>query len=251
MYSFLGEETIVTCPYSNSDVTNTETSSTPESSQSLCKSKPQVTWNAAKALLQREIGVGSHAGRKQAQAGELFRTGFYGSLFSAERLEFMLKLEGHKDSVNCLNFNYSGTKLASGSDDHYIKIWNCTLGKCLTSFHSGHQSHVFQAKFMPFVGMDTVLVSSGWDNRVRIHELSSTGEGIWWINQLIESSNELIHFFNFFLQSDIQGSWLNMKGPFTNCPWALRILMSSSAAVKTHACTILTSGNRNQSRKSN
>jgi len=89
----------------------------------------------------------------------------------------MLKLEGHQGCVNCLNFNYSGTKLASGSDDLDIKIWNCTLGKCITSFHSGHRANVFQARFMPFIGMDTMIVSCARDNQVRLNELSSSGEG--------------------------------------------------------------------------
>jgi WD40 repeat protein len=51
---------------------------------------------------------------------------------------------GHDGCVNCLNFNYAGTKLASGSDDLEIKIWNYTVGKLLTSFNSKHRSNVFQ-----------------------------------------------------------------------------------------------------------
>ena len=91
--------------------------------------------------MRRELGFSAKA---QPQASEIFRAGFYGSLFSAERLELMCKLDAHKGCVNCLNFNYAGTKLASGSDDLEIKIWNYSLGKCITSFQSGHRANVFQ-----------------------------------------------------------------------------------------------------------
>jgi len=164
-------------PDNKTKVTMTTPKTPTKIPKALCKPKPKETWNVPQALLQREIGSGSRAGRKQAQAGELFRAGFYGSLFSAEKLELMLKLEGNQGYVNCLNFNYSGTRLASGSDDLLVKIWNCNSGKCLTSFHSGHRANVFQAKFMPQSGIDTKIVSSGGDCQVRFNEFSTSGEG--------------------------------------------------------------------------
>jgi len=144
--------------------------------------KPNYIWNAPKALLQREIGFGAYAGRKQARACEFFGAGFHGSLFSAQKLELLLKLKGHNHYVNCLHFNHSGTRLASGSDDLHIKIWNHTTGKCLTSFHSGHRANVFQAKFLPHAEMDTTFVSSGGDCQIRLNELAPSAEGkynIW------------------------------------------------------------------------
>lgn len=139
----------------------------------LLKPKPKHTWNAPKELLRREFGLPSRA---QPQSAEIFRSKFYGSLISVERLELMKKLDGHHGCVNCLNFNYSGTRLASGSDDLQIKIWNYAIGKCITSFQSGHKANVFQAKFVPFNGIDTMLVSCARDNQVRLNELDSTGK---------------------------------------------------------------------------
>lgn len=113
----------------------------------LQKKKPVHNWNAPKELLRREIGLGC---KLQPQSAELFRSRFYGSLFSAERLELMKKLDGHSGCVNCLNFNHSGTKLASGSDDLLIKIWDYGVGKCITSFKSGHKANVFQVLQLKF-----------------------------------------------------------------------------------------------------
>lgn len=107
----------------------------------LKKPKPKHLWNGPRELLNREMG---YRGKMQPQVAEVFRSRFYGSLFSAERLELMKKLDGHTGCVNCLNFNYAGTKLASGSDDLTIKIWNYGLGKLITSFQSGHRANVFQ-----------------------------------------------------------------------------------------------------------
>lgn len=75
---------------------------------------------------------------------ELFEQRMYGSLHSVQRLELMYKLEHHDGCVNSLNFNHSGTLLASGSDDLKICLWNWPVGKLLCSFESGHKSNVFQ-----------------------------------------------------------------------------------------------------------
>jgi WD repeat-containing protein 42A len=107
----------------------------------LQKPKPKCSWNGPREIFQRELGYRS---KVQPQSCEVFRSKFYGSLVSAERLELMTKLEGHDGCVNCLNFNFAGTKLASGSDDHQIKIWNYGQAKEIASFHSKHRSNVFQ-----------------------------------------------------------------------------------------------------------
>lgn len=61
-----------------------------------------------------------------------------------ERLELMYKLEKHGGCVNCLNFNTSGTRLASGSDDMNVNIWDWATGRSLLQFSTGHRANVFQ-----------------------------------------------------------------------------------------------------------
>ena len=43
----------------------------------------------------------------------------------------MCPLSGHNDSVNSVSFSPDGKRLASGSDDNTVKIWNPATGECL------------------------------------------------------------------------------------------------------------------------
>ena len=76
--------------------------------------------------------------------------------------------------VNALHFNETGSRLASGSDDKDIIVWDWERGTKCVSFPSGHHSNVFQSKFLPLAG-DTHLVSTSRDGQVRLAVLSATG----------------------------------------------------------------------------
>lgn len=56
----------------------------------------------------------------------------------------MYKLDEHRGCVNAISFNQSGTRLASGSDDKKIIVWDWPVGKSLVTYNSGHTSNVFQ-----------------------------------------------------------------------------------------------------------
>ncbi|XP_054712777.1 DDB1- and CUL4-associated factor 8-like, partial [Uloborus diversus] len=113
-------------------------------------------------------------GNSSKYSPDLFRYDCYGSLHVVERLELMYKMKKHDGCVNALNFNASGTKLASGSDDLSIIIWDWTISEPLIEYSSGHRSNVFQAFFMP-LSRDCYIVSCARDGQVRIGELSSDG----------------------------------------------------------------------------
>ncbi|XP_067945504.1 DDB1- and CUL4-associated factor 8-like [Watersipora subatra] len=90
------------------------------------------------------------------------------------RLKVTHSFRGHTGCVNALNFNPSGTWLASGSDDTKVYIWDVRTGRAYMHFYSGHDSNVFQTKFMPHSN-DSQLVTTGRDGKVRLAELSSSG----------------------------------------------------------------------------
>ena len=46
-----------------------------------------------------------------------------------DKLQNMRVLDGHTGCVNCLEWNKSGTILASGSDDLSIKLWDPFQGE--------------------------------------------------------------------------------------------------------------------------
>ena len=75
--------------------------------------------------------------------------------------------------VNALHFNESGSRLASGSDDKQIIVWDWEKGQKLLSYNTGHHSNVFQSKFLPLTG-DTHVVSTSRDGQVRLANLSTT-----------------------------------------------------------------------------
>ncbi|XP_076310284.1 DDB1- and CUL4-associated factor 8-like isoform X1 [Tachypleus tridentatus] len=131
-------------------------------------SKPKHKWFLCKEITNRQYGTSN------GHSSDLFRFHCGGSLHMIERLELMYKMKNHDGCVNTLHFNSTGTRLASGSDDLNIVIWDWTISKPVLEYQSGHRSNVFQAKFMPFSG-DSHIVSCARDGQVRLAELSSTG----------------------------------------------------------------------------
>ncbi|KAJ8382507.1 hypothetical protein SKAU_G00032850 [Synaphobranchus kaupii] len=120
------------------------------------------TWQAVPSLRSREIGRGAQFVKRVCGARGL-----------VQRLELQARLERHTGCVNTLHFNPSGTRLASGSDDLRVVIWDWARRRATLEFHSGHKSNVFQAKFLPHSG-DSTLAMCARDGQIRVAELSAT-----------------------------------------------------------------------------
>ncbi|XP_046648728.1 DDB1- and CUL4-associated factor 8-like isoform X2 [Daphnia pulicaria] len=133
------------------------------------KQKPKHKWNALIALTQRNLGTSSHKNMDNA-----FNAKCHGSLRFVQRLELAFKMDCHNGCVNALHFNSSGSRLASGSDDLSIIIWDWSRAEPVVNYDSGHRGNVFQAKFLPLCG-DTHIVSCARDGHIRLAELSPSG----------------------------------------------------------------------------
>uniref|UniRef100_A0AAX7TV40 DDB1 and CUL4 associated factor 8 n=1 Tax=Astatotilapia calliptera TaxID=8154 RepID=A0AAX7TV40_ASTCA len=120
-------------------------------------------WRAVPSLRSREIGRDSHQ----------FVRRVCGARGLVQRLELQGRLERHTGCVNTLHFNPSGTRLASGSDDLRVVIWDWAIRRAELEFDSGHKSNVFQAKFLPHSG-DSTLAMCARDGQIRVAELSAT-----------------------------------------------------------------------------
>ncbi|CAB1326518.1 unnamed protein product [Coregonus sp. 'balchen'] len=94
------------------------------------------SWRAVPSLLLREIGRGSHQ----------FVRRVCGARGLVQRLELQGRLERHTGCVNTLHFNPSGTRLASGSDDLRVVVWDWARRRAELEFDSGHKSNVFQIR---------------------------------------------------------------------------------------------------------
>lgn len=93
-------------------------------------------WRAVPSLRSREIGRDSHQ----------FVRRVCGARGLVQRLELQGRLERHTGCVNTLHFNPSGTRLASGSDDLRVVIWDWAIRRAELEFDSGHKSNVFQVR---------------------------------------------------------------------------------------------------------
>jgi len=114
-------------------------------------------------------------GLKDYQRGQRlkqFQNNLYSSPSIVKRFELDCKLSGHEGCVNSLNFNATGSRIASGSDDLMIFVWDWEHRKKVTSFPTGHRENVFQSKFLPG---DLLITSCSRDGQIRLAQLDPAG----------------------------------------------------------------------------
>lgn len=88
-----------------------------------------------------------------------------------KRLQLEKELEGHQGCVNCLDWNSSGSLLASGSDDTNIIVWDPSTHKALNTVQTGHRGNIFSVKFFPHT-RDKFIASGAADSNVYIHDVT-------------------------------------------------------------------------------
>ena len=82
-----------------------------------------------------------------------------------------LTLRGHDREVVSVSWSPDGTRLASGSDDKTVRIWEVATGKELSQL-TGHQSRVSSVHFSP----DGKRLVSGSSDKTLMFWDPSTGE---------------------------------------------------------------------------
>jgi WD40 repeat protein len=82
-----------------------------------------------------------------------------------------LGAEGHSDDVTCISFSPDGRKVASGSRDHMVKVWDASSGELLADC-GGHRKEVTSVSFSPDGGK---VASGSYDRTVKVWD-AATGE---------------------------------------------------------------------------
>lgn len=80
---------------------------------------------------------------------------------------YILRQQGHFDSMNALAYSPDGSRIVTASDDGKIKIWDVVSGFCLATFDE-HQSSVTG---VVFAKKGQVMFSSSLDGTVRAWDL--------------------------------------------------------------------------------
>ncbi|KAF5308666.1 hypothetical protein FQR65_LT06127 [Abscondita terminalis] len=86
-----------------------------------------------------------------------------------KRLGLEHELEGHQGCVNCLQWSSDGRRLASGSDDTTVLIWDAFRHRLLTMVHTPHIGNIFSVKFLG--SDDSLIATAAGDCRVIVQSV--------------------------------------------------------------------------------
>jgi WD40 repeat protein len=102
---------------------------------------------------------------------------------------------GHSETVNSVAFSPDGKTLASGSEDHTIKLWEVTTGRVLRTL-TGHSDGVNSVAFSPD---GKRLASGGDDKTIKLWDVSTgtelhtlTGLGHWILSVTFSPDGRLL-----------------------------------------------------------
>lgn len=109
---------------------------------------------------------------------------------------YILKQQGHFDSLNALVYSPDGTKIVTGAEDGKIKVWDAISGFCIVTFNE-HSGPVTDLKFSK---RGNVLFSCSLDGSVRAWDLIryrnfrtfTAAERIQFTSLAIDPSGEIV-----------------------------------------------------------
>ncbi|ODQ82471.1 hypothetical protein BABINDRAFT_159054 [Babjeviella inositovora NRRL Y-12698] len=80
---------------------------------------------------------------------------------------YILKQQGHFDSMNALAYSPDGSRIVTASDDGKIKIWDVVSGFCLNTF----SEHTSAVTAVLFAKKGLVMFSASLDGTIRAYDL--------------------------------------------------------------------------------
>ncbi|KAM9861053.1 katanin p80 WD40 repeat-containing subunit B1 isoform 1-T2 [Aulostomus maculatus] len=109
------------------------------------------------------LALGKSSGRLLATGGDDCRV----NIWSVSKANCIMSLTGHKNPVECVQFNMSEEQVVTGSQSGSIRVWDLEAAKILRTL-MGHKSNVTSLGFHPF---GDFLASSSMDTNIKLWDV--------------------------------------------------------------------------------
>ncbi|XP_070758942.1 katanin p80 WD40 repeat-containing subunit B1 [Enoplosus armatus] len=113
------------------------------------------------------LALGKSSGRLLATGGEDCRV----NLWAVSKANCIMSLTGHKNPVECVQFNVSEDQVVTGSQSGSIRVWDMEAAKILRTL-MGHKANITSLGFHPF---GDFLASSSMDTNIKLWDVRRKG----------------------------------------------------------------------------
>ncbi|XP_045888276.1 katanin p80 WD40 repeat-containing subunit B1 isoform X2 [Micropterus dolomieu] len=113
------------------------------------------------------LALGKSSGRLLATGGEDCRV----NLWAVSKANCIMSLTGHKNPVECVQFNVSEDQIVTGSQSGSIRVWDMEAAKILRTL-MGHKANITSLGFHPF---GDFLASSSMDTNIKLWDVRRKG----------------------------------------------------------------------------
>lgn len=113
------------------------------------------------------LALGKSSGRLLATGGEDCRV----NIWAVSKANCIMSLTGHKNAVECVQFNSSEEQVVTGSQSGSIRVWDLEAAKILRTL-MGHKANITSLGFHPF---GNFLASSSMDTNIKLWDVRRKG----------------------------------------------------------------------------
>uniref|UniRef100_A0A3Q0QUN2 Katanin p80 WD40 repeat-containing subunit B1 n=1 Tax=Amphilophus citrinellus TaxID=61819 RepID=A0A3Q0QUN2_AMPCI len=113
------------------------------------------------------LALGKSSGRLLATGGEDCRV----NIWAVSKANCIMSLTGHKNPVECIQFNMSEEQVVAGSQSGSIRVWDLEAAKILRTL-MGHKANITSLGFHPF---GDFLASSSMDTNIKLWDVRRKG----------------------------------------------------------------------------